>query len=85
MTFTVCVDPAIQLLLGQVKVPTEFLLGAIEGGLHVAIIGALSNLTSKSEEPAGQRAFRYYMGHMCTLGLAKSIGAKKWRVYELVI
>jgi len=38
-----------------------------------------------SKDPAGTRAFRYYMSHMCTLGLAKSIGAKKWRVYELVI
>jgi len=38
-----------------------------------------------AKEPAGPRAFRYYMGHMCTLGLTKSIGAKKWRVYELVI
>jgi Cdc6-like AAA superfamily ATPase len=38
-----------------------------------------------AKEPAGPRAFRYYMAHMCTLGLTKSIGAKKWRVYELVI
>ena len=31
------------------------------------------------------RTFRLYMFHMCALGLTKAIGAKKWRVYEIVI
>lgn len=41
--------------------------------------------TKKVKNPVGKRAFRYYMKHMATLGLVKSIGVKRWRVYEIVI
>ena len=41
--------------------------------------------SKKVEKPVGKRAFRYYMKHMATLGLVKSIGVKRWRVYEIVI
>jgi len=37
-----------------------------------------------SRHPKGQRSFRNYMGNLCSKGLAKAVGEKRGRFYEIV-
>jgi len=37
-----------------------------------------------SLSPKGERSFRRYMGRLVAKGLVRAIGAKRWRIYEVV-
>jgi antitoxin component HigA of HigAB toxin-antitoxin module len=62
----------------------EFLLKILEEGKSLPASRLYDFYVQSSRHPKGERSFRNYMESLCSKNLAKAVGEKRGRIYEII-